>query len=359
VSSVWDGVLGQERATAQARAAAAAPVHAYLFVGPAGSTKEVAARAFAATVIAGSDDPEGRDARLILAGEHPDVHEYHRVGAAISAEQARAIATEAAMSATESDRKVLILHEFHLLRPEGAALLLKTIEEPPAGTMFVICANAVPADLVTIASRCVRIDFRAIPEELIAERLRAEGADPAVAEAAARSANGSLDRARLLAVDPMLDRRRQAFAELPRRIDGTGATALSLIDELLGLIDDAAAPLAARHESEIAGLNERIAQLGERGSGRKQLEERHKRELRRHRTDELRSGLATLASSYRDALVADPTHVARPDAVVDAVGRIHTSLEDLERNPNETLLLASLLWSLPALPPLASSPAPR
>ena len=66
---------------------------------------------------------------------------------------------------------MLILDEFHLLRPEGAARLLKTVEEPPPSTVFVILADDVPVDLVTIASRCVRVDFHALPEPLIAETL--------------------------------------------------------------------------------------------------------------------------------------------------------------------------------------------
>jgi len=48
----------------------------------------------------------------------------------------------------------------HLLRPEGAALLLKTIEEPPPSTMFLILCDYVPNDLITISSRCVRIVVR-------------------------------------------------------------------------------------------------------------------------------------------------------------------------------------------------------
>ena len=94
-------------------------------------------------------------------------------------------------------------------------------------------------------------------------------------------------------------------------------------------------------------MEERIAAMGERGSGKKSLEERHKRELRRHRTDELRFGLATLAGSYRDALVKG--EMTRPDAAANAIKRIHDALEALERNPNETLLLQSLLLELPAL----------
>jgi DNA polymerase III subunit delta' len=122
---------------------------------------------------------------------------------------------------------------------------------------------------------------------------------------------------------------------------------MRLVDDLVGRIEAAAGPLTERHAVEIAELDERIARYGERGSGKKTLDERHKRELRRHRTDELLAGLTVLAATYRDALVAGT--VARPSGVVDAVTRIHHAMEAFERNPNEALLLQSLLWSLPSL----------
>jgi DNA polymerase-3 subunit delta' len=345
--SIWDAVVGQRRAVERLQRAAAQPVHAYLFVGPPGSTKRQAARAFAALLIGGVDDPDVRDARLALAGIHPDVREVERAGPWISAEQAREIVRVSSLAPIESDRKVLILAEFHLLRPEGAAILLKTIEEPPPSTIFVILADFVPTDLVTISSRCARIEFRSIADDVIAERLVEEGVALEAAGAAARSANGDLDRARLLAADPDLVERRRAFASVPSRLDGNGATVMRLVDELLGLIDSAARPLAERHASEVAALDARIERFGERGSGKKTLDDRHKRELRRHRTDELRHGLSVLAGAYRDALVAGT--IDRPGGVASAVTDIHAAIETLERNPNEPLLLQSLLWSLPVL----------
>jgi DNA polymerase III subunit delta' len=345
--ALWDDIVGQAAAVAQLRAAAdRGPVHAYLFVGPAGSTKLQAARAFAARVISGGEDPEQRDARLILAAGHADVREIRRAGASISAEQAREIVRLASMAPTEGDRKVLILDEFHLLRPEGAALMLKTIEEPPPSTMFIILCDFVPNDLITISSRCVRIEFRSISSDVVAARLVDEGVDPVAARQAATAALGDLDRARVLATDPDLAARRTAFARVPHELNGSGAVAMRTAAALLEMIDAAAAPLTARHDTEVAALDAQIAAFGERGSGRKQLEERHKRELRRHRTDELRAGLATLAATYRDSLV---TAAAGVDvtACAAAVRRVHDTLESLERNPNERLLVEALLWSLP------------
>lgn len=347
MSSVWDDVVGQATAIQQLQAAAdSGPVHAYLFVGPPGSTKYQAARAFAARVISGADDPQQRDARLALSGEHPDVREVKRSGPAISAEQAREIVRVSSLAPTESNRKVLILDEFHLLRPDGAALMLKTIEEPPESTMFIICADFVPHELITISSRCARIDFRSIADGVIAARLLTEGVGPIEAQAASKAALGDLDRARLLSTDPSLAERRQAFLAVSTTVDGTGAVAMRLAAQLLSMIDAAAEPLAARQETEADELTARIKEFGERGSGKKQLEDRHKRELRRHRTDELRAGLSTMAATYRDRLVAGGERDI--DAAAGAVHRIHEALRTLDRNPNERLLLENLLWSLPA-----------
>ncbi len=346
--SVWDHVVSQPRAIDQLTRAAAAPVHAYLFVGPPGSTKNEAARAFAALLLTGHDDADARAARLALTGEHPDVREVERSGARISKDQVSEIIRNASLAPIEGSRKVMVLHEFHLLESEGAARLLKTIEEPPPSTVFLVLADQVPPELVTIASRCVRIEFSSIAEAAIRDVLVADGISPEVADVAAGAAEGNLDRARVLAVDPSLVQRRAAFAAIPQRLDGNGNTVVALCTELNSLIEGAAAPLAARQADEAASLESRVAAVGERGSGRKQLEERHKRELRRHRTDELRSGLAVVAGTYRDALVQG--RIARPEAAVEAVRRIHLALDALERNPNETLLLQSLLLDLPSLP---------
>lgn len=353
-SSVWTTVVGQTRAIDQLMHAAAAPVHAYLFVGPAGCTKDEAARAFATVLLTGSDAAATRDARLILAGEHPDVREIERTGARISTEQVADIIRNASLAPIEGARKVMVLHEFHLLEANGASRLLKTLEEPPESTVFIVLADQVPPELVTIASRCVRIDFGTISQSTISQVLVDEGSTAQAAALAAQAAEGNLTRARVLASDPTLMERRTAFAAVATRLDGTGATVVATCQQLNALIEAAAAPLEARHAQEVAELDARAAAVGERGGGRKQLEERHKRELRRHRTDELRSGLAVIAGSYRDALVGQ--QVARPEAVAQAVQRIHATLQAMERNPNELLLLQALLLDLPSL---ALLPAPR
>jgi DNA polymerase-3 subunit delta' len=346
-TSVWSGVVGQPRAVERLRRTAESPVHAYLFVGPAGSTKKEAARAFATRLMTGSDDRTGRDAELIMRGDHPDVTEVERVGAHILKDQAVEVIHASSLAPVEGDHKVMILNEFHLLDPEAAARLLKTIEEPPASTTFLILADSIPHDLVTIASRCTRIDFGVIPDGVIAEQLIAEGADTDTAHEAAKAAGGNLGRARLLAADPALVERRRAFAAVPHRIDGHGNTVVELVDDLLARIEEAAAPLVERHAREVAELQERIERYGLRGSGKDEMEKRHKREMRRHRTDELKAGLTVIAGVYRDAIVAGAGH--RTEEFADAVRALHAGIDAFELNPNEQLLLQSLVWSLPPL----------
>jgi DNA polymerase III subunit delta' len=346
VSPVLATIVGQPTVQSLLTSASAAPVHAFLFIGPAGSGKRSAAMSFGAALLcANGGCGVCRDCRLALLGEHPDVRIVERVGAAISTEQADDIIRMASRAPVEGSRKVLILDEFHLLRPEAAAKLLKTIEEPAPSTVFVVIADDVTPELVTIASRCMRVEFRPLSDETILTALIAEGVAPTLAEPASLAAGGDLDRARLLAADPGLSARRQAFADVPRYLDGTGNVVISQVGLLMTLIEEAAAPLAARHLVEIAEMDERIKAMGERGSGKKQLEERHKRELRRHRTDEIRAGLVAIASTYRDALIAGAGRHAT--VYQAAVVTVHAALEAMERNPNDTLQLQSLLLRLP------------
>lgn len=345
---VWDGVIGQDHAVAQLIAAAVNPVHAYLLVGPAGSGKRVAARAFAALLLsAGSEGEDAeRHVRLALAEAHPDLHVIEPTTAQgrMDVETARTIVRQAVLSPAEGSRKVLVLEDFHLIDRFGA-ILLKYVEEPPASTFFVILAEDVPPELVTIASRAVRIHLGPIPLTAVTDRLVADGVEADRAASIAAAAAGDLDRARLLATDPRFALRSDALRAIPGRLDGTGARAAELAAEVKALIDDAQDVINARHVAEVAELQERIDRYGQRGSGKKDVEDRHKREVRRHRTAELRFALATFAGIYRDALPA----AAHPDQIVAGLHRLDGAALALERFPNETLLLQALLAHLPPL----------
>jgi DNA polymerase-3 subunit delta' len=350
-SSLYDAIVGQERAVRNLQAAARSPVHAYLFVGPAGVGMREAMRAFAADLLC----PSGgcgtcASCRNALGERHPDLTVVERRGASISKDQIDEIIQLSVRPPSQGGRfKVIALVDFHLVDQQYAKVL-KTIEEPPPSTVFVVLAERVPPELVTIASRCVRVDFSPLSVEALTSALVAEGVPAERAAELAAASGGRIDRARLLADDPGFAARQAAWRSVPSRLDGTGAAIAVLADELLASIESVLEPLQARQAAEVAELAERIERYGERGSGRKDLEDRHKREVRRVRADELRFGMAALAGVYRDALVAGgdpgaPLAIGRAGAM-RAIRALDAAAEALIRNPNETLLLQGLLVAL-------------
>ena len=347
------GLVGQDAAASALRAAAARPVHAYLFVGPPGAGKLTAAMAFAAMLLCPRGGDDGCDTcRRVLEGLHPDVFVLEREGAALSIEQAREVTRIAARSSLEGGRSVVILPDLHLAR-EAVPALLKTIEEPPGSTVFIGLAEFVPPELETVASRSARVDFRPLGDAEIADVLVSGGVPADRAAVLARLAGGRLDRARLLATDPEAEGRRRSWEQVPARLDGTGATVAQLAEELVDLLKRSAAPLSRRQDAEAAELADRHARQSATLPGRaaqslaraggREMEERHRREQRRQRTDELRTGLAALAGAYRDRAVAG---TMAPVRAAEAVALIDGLASDLEFNPGELLAVQALLVRL-------------
>jgi DNA polymerase-3 subunit delta' len=350
---------GQAHAMSTLRAAAQNPVHAYLFVGPPGTGKLQAAKLFGAMLLC----PAGREDRCftcqrVLDGNHPDFLVFEREGAALTIDQAREVSRLAARSSVEGGRKVLVLPDLHLAA-DAIPALLKTIEEPAADAVFIGIAEFVPASLATVASRCVRVDFRPLSEAEIVEALISEGVAAERAAPAASAAGGRLDRAKLLASDPQVARRLAAWEAVPERLDGTGATIAVIANELVELLKESVAPLIARQEAEAAEATRRSAeQLGAAPAGFAQraqratlgaardLAERHRREQRRQRTDELRMGLAALARSYAARAASG---AIRADLAASSVELIDKFSADLAFNPGELLALQALLVRLDRL----------
>jgi DNA polymerase III subunit delta' len=318
--SVWDSVVGQAKAVEQLHQLAVNHVHAYLFIGPEGCGKDEAARAFAAQLITGSDNATSREADLIMRGSFSDVIEVLREGAAVDKDEAEAIIRLATTTPTESKVKVVIVHEVHLMRDSAAARLLKTIEEPSEKVIFILLADQLMPSLATINSRCVVVQFAA----------------------------NNVYRERLLANDPQFAHRQEAFASIPYKLDGSGATVALIVDEIFELLEQATVPLIAEQKKELDELEARVSLTGERGSGRKALQDRHKRQLRKFNTDELRSGLSTIAGTYH-ALIVSETQYPDESKYHDAIHRIHKAMGSLGLNVNEELLLQSLFLHCPSL----------
>lgn len=353
MDALYGDVVGQEQAVASLRAAARAPVHAYLLVGPPGSGKRAAARSFAACLLCRHGGcGECTDCRRALAETHPDLVAVERAAAFIRVDEAREITRLAASSPLEGRCQVLVLVDFHLV-DKAAPALLKTIEEPPPTTVFVILAEHLAPGLVTLASRCARIDFIPLSAEALAAQLRAEGIDEETAREAAAASAGRMDRARLLACDPGISARLARWRQAPQRLDGTGSAVASVVDELLASADATLEPLRNRQAAELEVLASRARMAGERAiPGQSEVQARHRREQRRWRTDELRFGLAAMARTYRDRLVATSATGPPTAGWIEAIQAIQAAAAALDRNPNETLLLQGLALGLPPAAPL-------
>ncbi len=347
----WAAVVGQTEALARLEQAAVNPVHAYLLLGRRGYGTHQAALGFAGLVLAASvdqgDNEAGRERALKLAldANHPDLMVFRPEGAALRVPEAEEIIRAGLRTPIEGSRKVIIVDGVDAIQTEAIGKLLKVVEEPPPSTVFVMLADTIPPEIVTIASRCVPVEFGPLPSAELEQALVAEGADPERAAVAAMAAGGDVDRARLLVTDDALAGRAALWQSIPDELNGTGSRACELVDQVREGMDAAQGPLGARQAIEMEQLEARVEQLGERGSGRADLVAQHKREIRRLRTDELVFGLAVMSRVYRDRLVAgyDPSAETALDA-------IQAAAENLVRNPNETLLLQDLFLKLAPAP---------
>jgi hypothetical protein len=180
--SVWQGLAGQERAVAQlCRSIERGRVpHALLFSGPPGAPLVEAANALAMALSCqrapghGCDAdpaaPEDGDAGMCVAcakiasGIHPDVVTLVREGAAqiVPIESVRnQVIARVGFPPHEGPVRMFIVEEATAMAPPAANALLKTLEEPPRHTLFVLCTTAPDQLLPTIRSRCQRVRFAA------------------------------------------------------------------------------------------------------------------------------------------------------------------------------------------------------
>ncbi|MBI5495522.1 MAG: DNA polymerase III subunit delta' [Deltaproteobacteria bacterium] len=224
--SAFQGVEGQAGAVRILQAALGHDrvSHAYLFVGPHGVGRELVARRLAAALLCTGRTPGmaphevcggcGACAR-VDRGLHPDVHvcipeaeavrrgtlawdEDRKPSQDIKVEQVRQLRDDLRMTAFEGGWRVAILPLAERLRVEAANALLKTLEEPLPRSLLVLCAPDRGAVLETLRSRCQRVAFSPLPEELLARLLVARRALPfEQALAVAREAEGSMGRALL------------------------------------------------------------------------------------------------------------------------------------------------------------------
>jgi DNA polymerase-3 subunit delta' len=350
--SVWDALIGQAEAVATLRDAAAAaadlaegrPVapgrmtHAWLFVGPPGSGRSVAARAFAAALQCERADNLGcgecAQCRTVAAHTHPDVHSVVPEGLSIGVGEMRAVVGRTARRPALGRWQVVLIEDADRLTESASNALLKAIEEPPERTVLLLCAPSLHPDdvMVTVRSRCRLVALRTPPAEAVAGVLRADGIDAETAHWAAAAGQGHVGRSRRLARDGDARDRRAGVLAIPASLTSLQAC-LEAADHLVSAAEAEAAALSA--DLDVGETTSMQVALGAGGTGKgvaasvrgsagvlKELEKRQKSRHTRTQRDALDRALVDLAAFYRDVLLVhakSPVAPAHPDLADDVI----------------------------------------
>ena len=318
--TVLDRVEGQDVAMAFLRGASVRPHHAYVFAGPEGSGKSLAARAFAAALLCRDGGcGECRDCRLALADHHPNEFIVEPEGRDIHVDTVRdEVWQPASRTAPEPGRKVFLIREADRLSPAAADSLLKVLEEPQPDTVLILSSARADELPDTIASRCHVVTFAALSEPFVIAQLRSEGVDEIRAALAARLSGGNLGRARRMATAPDGLAFRDVAVQALAAADDGAAGALRAAELVTAAAADYRTGLAAELDEELAPFLDVKGKPEEayRGAVRR-IETRFARRAKRAERDHVDRVLLAAGSVLRDraahAVGADPDDLMNPD----------------------------------------------
>lgn len=262
----FDSVVGQQHivSTLEHAITEGRLSHAYLFCGPRGTGKTTMARILAKALLCRNAEaaraegasgcmPDGtcEECELIAEGNHPDVYELDAASRTGVDNVREEIINSVNFAPVRGKYKIYIIDEVHMLTTAAFNALLKTLEEPPAHVIFVLCTTDPQKILETILSRCQRFDFHRIGNEDIEHRLayvcEQEGFDydDEALAIVARHAKGGM---------------RDALSTLEQlSVFGNGAVHADDARSLLGEVSDQilgefARAIAARDIAELYGL---------------------------------------------------------------------------------------------------------
>ncbi|CAN5601755.1 DNA polymerase III subunit delta' [soil metagenome] len=321
--SVWSALEDSPIVEGLARQVASGlAAHAWLLLGPSGSGKLVAATAMAAAlncrIAPGVGCGRCSTCARILRRRHPDVHFVVPEGPLIPVDVIREqVIPEATRSPFEGVTKVFVLEEADRMNPAAQNALLKTLEEPQPDTVFILISENEEEVLETLRSRCRIVRLEPLSEARIAAVLQREGSSDEDAALAARAGSGNLERARSLAFEPSVAKRRATWAAIPERL----LSPADALDAAAEILEEARGAVRDRSDAQKAEVVELAEAMGEgRGTAaaRNALGKRHKRELKRFEEEVLGEALTFLASFYRDVVavrVGARGGVTNPDAM--------------------------------------------
>lgn len=305
--SVWVPLEASRAVTGLARQIASGEIaHAWLLLGPAGSGKRPTTVAMAAAIQCPEQPGVGcgkcSTCLRILRHRHPDVHHIAPEGPLIPVDVIREnVIPEASRSPFEAHMKVFIIEEAERMNPAAQNALLKTLEEPPADTVFILISDREEELLDTISSRCRVVRLEPVPEHRIVELLSRQGVTEEFALVAARVSDGDLERALSIALDDSAGERRRLWLSIPRRLSSP-VEALDAAAEVMEEVKQGVRALEGPQKAEAQELADIIGERRGTAAARNALAKKHKRELRRREEELLGEALQTIGSFYRDVL---------------------------------------------------------
>jgi DNA polymerase III subunit delta' len=311
---IWSELLGQPEAVSQLRQAVsnkdAGLQHAWLLTGPPGSGRSNAATAFAAALLcekAGCG--QCKSCRMVSSGSHPDVSVLATEKVIISIEEIRQLVASSHFGGSVGKYQIMIIEDADRMSERSSNVLLKALEEPPAGTVWLLCAPSEADMLPTIRSRVRRVALKQPSTETVADLLVArDGIERSLALQVAAEAQGHIGMALRLATSTDARARRKETLMSSMQIDSI-PKAMATAERWLELAKkDAEAITIERDGQERADL---LATLGIPEGGTvppalrsdiKALEEAQKRRATRSLRDGIDRILVDLMSLYRDVL---------------------------------------------------------
>lgn len=293
--------------------------HSWLFSGPPGSGRSNAALYFAAALMCTGPEPGcGRCESCVSILEHQQHTDLVYVNPQeqfITVDTARRVIERAATMPTVAPWRVVIFNNADRLNNQAANALLKTVEEPPARTVMIMCAPSEdPADFSqTLRSRCRHLYIPAPSVGGIVKLLVAEGASEHDARLAAVTSLRHVGRARKLVASPQVQKRRAVAINIAEEVFH-GSQGFQAVSGLIKLVEAESKSTAAKSDAaELEKLQQSYG-VGAKGKGAakaqrearsavKELEGLQKKRAKRRMIDILDLSLIDLSGIYRDALM--------------------------------------------------------